>query len=217
MKLCVSTLVLHIILATKAVSGGPLLPPFTPVPSPPTNSTAPSPTTSPTTTETQMPHHSGVMDFVPLLCNHALDAIPCKMWSEHFGMDSIHTAPITIPCGSCIEMNYPGDLLVFEQGIDIQGKLVFPESNSSKALTIQTPHIIVQGELHMHATNKAVDGQFAYKLELTGENDTHLQPIDNNYGVCQIEAKCNVGKKVIAVAGGKINGKNTIGCLHACI
>jgi len=62
----------------------------------------------------------------------------------------------------------------------------------------------------MHATNKAVDGRFAYKLELTGENDTHLQPIDNNYGVCQIEAKCNVGKKVIAVAGGKINGRTMI-------
>jgi len=225
MKLCVSALILHIILATKAVSGGSLLPAFTPIPSPPTNSIAPSPTTSPTallpsqppTTEATMPHHSGVMDFVPLLCNHALDATPCKMWSQHFGMDSIHTALITIPCGSCIEMDYPGDLLVFEQGIDIQGKLVFPESNSSKALTIQTPHVIVQGELHMHATNKAVDGHFAYKLELIGDNDTQLQPIDNNDGVCQEARKCNVGKKVIAVAGGKINGKNTTGCLHACI
>jgi len=225
MKLCVSALILHIILATKAVSGGSLLPAFTPIPSPPTNSIAPSPTTSPTallpsqppTTEATMPHHSGVMDFVPLLCNHALDATPCKMWSQHFGMDSIHTALITIPCGSCIEMDYPGDLLVFEQGIDIQGKLVFPESNSSKALTIQTPHVIVQGELHMHATNKAVDGHFAYKLELIGDNDTQLQPIDNNDGVCQEARKCNVGKKVIAVAGGKINGKNTLGCLHACI
>ena len=134
------------------------------------------------------------------------------MWSKHFGMDSIHTAPITIPCGKCIEMDYSGDLLVLEKGIVIHGKLVFPESNNRKPLTIQTPHIIVQGELHMHASNKAVDGHFAYKFELNGNNETQLQPIEENHDVCQ-EIKCNVGKKVITVAGGKINGRNLIVCL----
>jgi hypothetical protein len=147
---------------------------------------------------------SEVKDFVTLECNEFLHVAYCNPWSSHFGTDDVHTSRIIIQCGECILMDHPGDMLVLEDGIDIHGKLVFPENNGK--LTVKSPFVTVQGELEIHATNKVLDGDFRYKFEMTGEESHYLEPIEENADACKGK-KCKVGKKVIVVAGGKINGE----------
>ena len=160
-----------------------------------------------------------VRNFVPLGCNKDLDRALCSPWSSFFGTEATHDTKLTIECGQCFYMDLAGEL-VLKQGIDIQGKLIFPHSSTSLPLLVKTPFIYVQGELEIDARNKPVDGNYLYKFEMIGANDFYLDPIHENINACIGDA-CKVGRKVIAIAGGRVNGKSVLllllllRCLHS--
>lgn len=142
------------------------------------------------------------IDFVPLSCNANLASATCGTWTSRFGSGATQSTRIIIPCGQCITMNHPGPTLTLQDGIDIQGKLVFPNSNVN--LIVNAPLVVVQGLLDMKAT-KPVDGTPLIRFVLTGENEQMFTPIGSNANACG-GGKCSVGKKSFTVAGGKLSG-----------
>ena len=159
---------------------------------------SPKSTVMDTNTDQQRVHN-----FVPLDCNQQFTKN--TTWTDFFGSDQIrYNRVLTIPCGVQVEMDFDGPRLLLRKGLEIQGKLTFPE-NPDQSLTILAPHIAIYGELEILATSKPVDGQFMYKFEMIGHDDHYLKPMGENVGACTGN-QCNVGKKVIAVAGGKLNG-----------
>jgi hypothetical protein len=105
---------------------------------------------------------------------------------------------VVIPCGKCITMDLLAPNLTLAEGLDILGKLVFPDGYK---LTLKTPFIRVQGELHM-TSSKIPNGQEDVKFILTGTDEQKFTPYDSNFDKCNGE--CSVGKKPIVVAGGKL-------------
>jgi hypothetical protein len=142
-------------------------------------------------------------DFVPLSCNSNLASASCATWTSRFGSGATLSSRIIIPCGQCVTMNHPGPTLTLQDGIDIQGKLVFPTSTVN--LLVNTPLVVVQGLLDMRAT-KPVDGIPSIRFVLTGGNEQTFMPIGSNSNACG-GGKCNVGKKSFTVAGGRLSGK----------
>ena len=142
-------------------------------------------------------------EFAPLACNAELPDAPCPTtWSSLFGSDSSHSERITIPCGECVTMDHTGDTLTLDDGLDIQGKLIFPDDYS---LHVFSPMIVVQGELVMTAT-KPVNGEPSITFTMTGQTANTFEPIGDNINVCG-GGDCNIGKKSITVAGGKVDSK----------
>jgi G8 domain len=144
-----------------------------------------------------------IADFVPLSCNSNLAGTTCSTWTSKFGSSATQSSRIVIPCGQCITMNHPGPTLTLQDGVDVQGKLVFPDSYK---LVVDTPLLVVQGELEMTST-KPVDGVPSIKIVLTGSNDQSFTPIGQNANACG-GGKCSVGKKSFTVAGGKVNSES---------
>jgi G8 domain len=144
-----------------------------------------------------------IADFVPLSCNSNLAGTTCSTWTSKFGSSATQSSRIVIPCGQCITMNHPGPTLTLQDGVDVQGKLVFPDSYK---LVVNTPLLVVQGELEMTST-KPVDGVPSIKIVLTGSNDQSFTPIGQNANACG-GGKCSVGKKSFTVAGGKVNSES---------
>jgi G8 domain len=142
----------------------------------------------------------GVKDFVPLTCNANLDAATCTSWSSKFGAESSYSTRLVIPCGECVTMDLSSEGLVLLAGIDIIGKLVFPDGYK---LNLSSTVIAIQGELEMTAT-KTVDGIPNIKFTMIGNNDKFFNPVDVNAGACHGAVSCSVGKKAIVVAGGKV-------------
>ena len=91
--------------------------------------------------------------------------------------------------------------LTLSAGLDIQGKLVFPDGAQ---LLLRAPYVRVQGELHMYST-KTPNGDPDLKFVITGSDEevTKFIPADNNGGACG-GVPCEVGKKPFVVAGGKL-------------
>ena len=150
-----------------------------------------------------------VSDFVSLSCNSNLAGSTCSTWTSKFGSSATQSSRIVIPCGQCITMNHPGPTLTLQGGIDIQGKLIFP--NNYK-LEVNTPLLVVQGELEMTST-KPVDGVPSIKIVMTGSNEQTFTPIGQNTNACS-GGKCSVGKKSFTVAGGKLNSKSCVVALR---
>jgi len=145
---------------------------------------------------------NSVDDFVPLGCNSQINSASCATtWSSLFGSGSEKSERITIPCGQCVTMDHAGDTLTLVRGLDIQGKLVFPDNYS---LHIIAPMIVVQGVLKMTAT-KPVNGAPSITFTMTGQTANTFAPIGENSNACG--GDCNVGKKSITVAGGKVDSK----------
>jgi len=145
-------------------------------------------------------------DFVPLSCNGALDLQPCPSWGSVFG-PATTTFPqrVIIDCGTCVTMDQPD--LTLEQGLDIRGKLIFPESF---AVTIRTSSITVQGELEMHSTG-AIDGSPWIHIIMMGDESQFFTPIGENAANCG-GGDCEVDRKAITVAGGKVNSTSWYSC-----
>lgn len=139
-------------------------------------------------------------DFRPLACNAGLSSAPCNSWTSMFSGAMSHTSEIVIPCGECVTMDYSGALNL-AQGLDIQGKLVFPDGAK---VTLRTPYVRIQGELHMFSS-KAPNGQEQVKFVIDGidQTVTSFIPADSNRDACGGFA-CTAGKKPIVVAGGKL-------------
>ena len=144
-----------------------------------------------------------ISNFAPLSCNANLASTPCDSWTAAYGTHSSNLNILTIPCGLCIVMDYQGAELTLNGGLDIIGKLVFPDNYK---LHLNIPLIIVQGELHMTAT-KPVDGVPNIRFTMIGEITQTFLPHSDNMNVCGIAALCTAGKKAIVVAGGKVSCK----------
>jgi hypothetical protein len=150
-----------------------------------------------------------MLPFVPLACNTNMDQVTCDSWSDRFGLRKIFTDPVIIPCGECIifDRAISGYTLTFQDGMDVRGKLVILEGTS---INIVTPMITVQGELQMYSTRKAVNGVPSIHILLVGQNDRQsFTAINENSKQCNVDGTsiCEVGKKSITIAGGKINSK----------
>jgi len=147
----------------------------------------------------------GMRDFVTLsnTCNQGIESATCRSWAAEFGVTSVHNTRITVPCGYCFIMDHAGETLTFNKGLDIHGKLVFPNQNGYKLEVIATV-IAVQGMLKIEST-KQVTGVEAYKFTMIGNDDNEFTPIDVNAKNCKGEVTCGTGKKAIVVAGGHID------------
>lgn len=156
-------------------------------------------------------------DFVPLACNSNVNKVPCTSWLSKFGDNSVHFKRIVIECGECITMDYKeanmnSSKLTLLDGLDIQGKLVFStEYIPSHSLIVRSTLIVVQGQLDMYATSKAVGGNPQFTLIMISDNkDKYFSPIEENVNACDsTDPQCLAGIKGIIVAGGKLNGKYT--------
>ena len=143
----------------------------------------------------------GMKDFVPLACNANIATASCNSWTSVFGTSTSFSQRLVIPCGQCVIMDVVGETLALLGGLDVIGKLVFPDGYK---LNLSAPVIAVQGELEMIAT-KQVDGTPNIKITMIGNVDQAFTPIDINAKACNGAVTCNAGKKGIIVAGGKVN------------
>lgn len=154
-------------------------------------------------------------DFVPLSCNADLATAVCNTWTSLFGSSSTFTSTIIIPCGTCVQMNHPGPELSLLSGINIIGKLVFPNDGVYR-LTIYTATVIVQGELDLQSTQTAVTGTPLIRMIMIGSQDKlTFRPVNENANACP-NFDCEVGFKSITVAGGKVNRKLVVGYVCVC-
>jgi hypothetical protein len=94
--------------------------------------------------------------------------------------------------------------LQLNAGIDIIGKLVFPDGYK---LNLRSTLIVIQGELHMTST-KQVTGVPDVRFTMIGNDATlTFTPVGNNANNCKNVPTCTAGKKAIIVAGGKVTRK----------
>jgi hypothetical protein len=142
-----------------------------------------------------------VENFVPLRCNAAIGKAPCSSFVTMFGNGAVRSNRVIIPCGKCVTMDYPGPQLTLNDGIDIRGKLVFPDGYR---LTVRTNLVSVQGELEMRSS-KPVDGNPDVRFVMQGTESASFAPISSNAAKCG--GNCDAGARSIAVAGGKVNRK----------
>lgn len=154
-----------------------------------------------------------VSDFAPLGCNDRIAEQPCRSWSAYFGTARSFPARVTVPCGVCVVVDDDGDdssnvTLTFEGGLDVRGRLVFPDrDDDSHVITLYAPLIVVQGELAVTA-RRPVDGRPCVRFVLTGqEEDQSFRPAGENANACDGGSSCSVGKKAFVVAGGAVNSK----------
>jgi hypothetical protein len=146
-----------------------------------------------------------IPQFVPLSCNANLEWTKCTSWVSKFGKESIHSDLIVIECGKCYVMDFQGSVLTLKAGIDIVGKLVFP---NGYYLRLVTSMIVVQGELKMTST-KAITGTPDIEVTMIGMEDKYFTARGENKNVCR-DSRCLAGKKAITIAGGKLNGTLSI-------
>jgi G8 domain len=148
-----------------------------------------------------VPQRSLIMEgFAPLSCNSVFSA--CQPFTTVFGSSDMYTNRMTIPCGSCITMDHPGPTVTFVDGLDIRGKLIFPDNYNLKVVSSL---IVVQGALEMTAS-KPVDGSPQIIFYLTGTGQKTFTPAANNAGFCGV-GDCIAGIRSIVVAGGRLNSK----------
>lgn len=150
---------------------------------------------------------SPVDDFVPLSCNANLPQATCVRWSVYFGTSAVHNVRLVVRCGDCVTMDF-GPSLTLNDGLDIHGKLVFPENY---AITLYTAGIVVMGELEMQSTRAPITSTPLIRFVMIAEDENRaFVPIGENAAACGRLAlagsSCVVGKKSITVAGGKMNG-----------
>jgi len=142
-------------------------------------------------------------DFAPLACNSILDeSTSCDSFSAQ-GFD-LAGETVVIPCGTCITMDLVGNQ-IFHEGLDVQGKLVFPSDRG--ALRITTPFVFVQGEFLIEDLPEAIIPQPDHDLEFhfVGTDDVlFVSHPDQVFDKCAGDG-CNVSKKAFVVAGGRVD------------
>jgi hypothetical protein len=148
----------------------------------------------------------GMNIFVPLSCNAALQMqTSCPSWTSVFGSSTTSFSErVVIACGTCVTMDQQN--LTLAQGLDIHGKLIFPDGF---AVTMRTASLTVQGQLEMHSTGP-VDGTPRIRIIMIGDQAQTFTPIGENAAKCGSGGSCNVSRKAITVAGGKVNSKCNI-------
>lgn len=156
-----------------------------------------------------MEHDDNLM---PLSCNTAavpsIDSTECI--SSAVSLSSlVATAPangeVTIPCGACATVDYTdGSTITIPGGLNVLGRLHFP---STANVVINTTAVIVQGMLDMTIPNSGNQ----VKVTLYGTEEQYLFPYDKcncspTGGGCAPDCmhKKSIGKKPIAIAGGRL-------------
>mmetsp|Transcript_28188 Transcript_28188/g.33374 ORF Transcript_28188/g.33374 Transcript_28188/m.33374 type:complete len:219 (+) Transcript_28188:176-832(+) len=94
-------------------------------------------------------------------------------------------------------MDIAGAELLLKGGLDIQGKLLFPDGYK---LILKTTHIVVQGELEMTATRAVTESPDVEFILFGKDSLLKFNPLAPNSNMNR-----SVGKKSITVAGGTIN------------
>ena len=138
----------------------------------------------------------------------------------------IYNNRIVIPCGVCVELANDNNKydLVFNDGLDIQGKLMMtcrPAMNQnlvSSVISIRTTMIVVQGQWDIDATCKAIDGKplmiitMLHNPKRTSrgeEKSIYFKSIHTHVNnQCVANPGCDLGEKSITIAGGKVNCKS---------
>lgn len=138
--------------------------------------------------------------FAPLACNDHLAMAACDPWtSKSFDL----TGEVVIPCGECVTMDVSGDLTL-PGGLNVIGKLHFPPA---ALVRIATPHVFVQGELSIDTPDAIVPSPSNKGVEfhMTGDQHVMFVPHGDNMHNCDMMVGCDVSKKPVAVAGGKLD------------
>ena len=150
--------------------------------------------------------------FQPLSCNDHLTSadVDCVPTSSNYAgtlsdllaaADTAAGEQVVVPCGRCaVASTNDGSTLDLPAGLNVEGMLHFPPSAN---LTVVTPHVFVQGVLQMDPPDSALAN--AVRVRLVGTDDQYLVPHEENAMACDALTGCNVGKKVIAVAGGRLD------------
>ncbi len=117
--------------------------------------------------------------------------------------DLLASGDTKIPCGKCtiVDTIDGSELDGTATGINVEGMLYFP---STANLTLKTTHIIVQGILKMDPPSVALGNRVTIHMVGSGHVQS-LFPHPENAMQCDTLAGCNIGKKVIAVAGGRLD------------
>jgi G8 domain len=157
--------------------------------------------------------------FLPLGCNKDPCANGEMTWRE---FNPRVGQLVVIPCGVCVTMDYnkndmdgdttDGFYLKLPQGLEIQGSLIFPDRTQYR-LTIETPSVVVQGNLDMSAASSRVTGQPLIRFVMTGNDKVTFTPVGINEMACAVKnssgklvpGDCSVGIKPFVVAGGRID------------
>lgn len=131
--------------------------------------------------------------FPPLECN-ADGFSDCVSWkAQNYDLSN----QVDIPCGQCITMDFGDEeVLSLSGGLNVIGKLVI-----DSPVQIETPKVIVQGELHINS-DKIWDGTQDITITLTTTGEQSFVPADSNGSKCG--GLCMAGKKPFAVAGGRL-------------
>lgn len=152
-----------------------------------------------------------INDFVPLSCNNGLREEDCVAWSENFGNATEFLTQVVVDCGTCVIIDLSNDRaptgLILRSGLQVLGKLVIADFGE-KFLNIQTPSIVVQGELEISST-QPIDGTPRIHVGMIGSDPQTFLPVGENSGKCVNEAAsddegCPMDHRAITVAGGKI-------------
>ena len=173
--------------------------------------------------------YANVGHFSPLSCNANLTVADCdgtltlsSILQDHLNSlnqssSSSNTtiappSPAIIPCGVCATVDVsPGQpILTAPFGIDIQGMLHVP---STSVGTLETAHLIIQGTLKIDPHTQI----FTIKLIGNG-NNVFVTPHEENLSACEsnLDGRCNLGKRPIAVLGGKLDVKGVEDTSDTC-
>lgn len=144
-------------------------------------------------------------NFSPLTCNADPAPVEEACATSSVTLSSIHAASTAagttahIPCGTCATVDtVDGSTLAFPRGINVEGMLHFP---SSANVVVETTHVFVQGVLKMDAP----EGDNEVRIKMVGTENQFLVPHSENSMACDATTGCNVGKKAIVVAGGRLD------------
>ena len=158
----------------------------------------------------------------------------CLSWNEFVQANNIqgtintlqqtvYSQRVIIPCGVCVELANDNNVydLVFNDGIDVQGKLLMnckPAMNQnlvSSVIKISTTMLLVQGLWDLDATCKNVDGKplvvvnmLTNPVRINGAKSIFFKSIHPFISSrCTNPLGCDSGEKSITIAGGKVNCK----------
>jgi len=155
---------------------------------------------------------AAIEPFTPLPCNAGLTMADCDgmtTLSSILSSSILSSSSPRIPCGTCaIADLINGETLSAPNGLDIEGMLYFPPSASG---IFETAHIIVQGVLKIDPPTPLHDAQGRtneqVKIVLNGpDSDVYMTPHTHNAESCADHGgSCNVGKRPIVVAGGRLD------------
>ena len=137
--------------------------------------------------------------FHPLSCNSNLSTLSsptdCTALSTLLNSADLSSdTEVVIPCGTCVVADYDAllatsSVIDLRGGINIEGLLHFPPPSAGQSIQIQTPHVIVQGELRIDSPGAVIpangpDGDVPLEFVMVGSTDVMFTPHADNAMAC---------------------------------